>query len=159
MGIKILVATDGSVPADSAERYAIRLAKKLGASVAALYVMEHSEHPVRRFWSRVRHELMHQASVEGQEIVDKVKELGSREGVEVEAVIRKGSPAEEIVRYIYENKDIQLVVIAPRSKGLLYKLFVGSTTDALLRELGRLVPCPVIIAPCDKTAPECRMGL
>lgn len=157
MGIKILVATDGSVPADSAERYAVKLAKKLGARVVALYVVEHSEYPLRRLWSRMKHELLHQASVEGEEILEKVKELGEKEGVEVEMVTRKGSPAEEIVRYVYENRDVQLLVIAPRSKGMLYKLFVGSTTEAVVRELGKLVPCPVIITPCEKITPECRM--
>src|SRR3989304_22209 len=100
--MQILVPTDGSVAADSAERYAIKLAKKINAKVVALYVIEHSEHPLRRVWSRAKKEILHQIEVDGKEIVEKVKELGEEADVEVKGVIKKGNPAEEIVKYVYE---------------------------------------------------------
>ena len=145
--MKILVPTDGSVAARKAEGYALRLARMIGGRVIALHVVEHREDPLHRLWLRARNELLGHAQSDGVDIVEELKGLGRREGVEVEGVIRRGRPSEEILRHISENRDLDLIIIAPRRMGLLSRLLLGSTTERLVREIGKLVSCPVLITP------------
>lgn len=145
--MRILVPTDGSVAARKAEGHALRLARMIGGRVIALHVVEHREDPLRRLWLRVRNEILEHAQSDGVDIIEELKELGKREGVEVEGTIRKGHPSEEILRYISENRDLDLIIIAPRKMGLLSRLLLGSTTERLVREIGKLVSCPVLITP------------
>src|SRR3990172_5746598 len=145
--MRILVLTDGSVAARKAEGYALKLAKMVGGRVIALHVVEHREDPLHRLWLRVRNELLEHAHSDGVDIIEELKELGRKEGVEVEGTIRKGRPSEEILRYISENRDLDLIIIAPRKMGPFSRLLLGSTTERLVREIGKLVSCPVLITP------------
>lgn len=147
MGIKILVPTDGSVAARKAEGYALKLAKMIGGRAIALHVVEHREELLHRLWLSVRNELLGHAQSDGVDIIEELKEQGKMEGVEVEVVIRRGRPSEEILRYISENREIDLVIIATRRMGPFSRLLLGSTTERLVREIGKLVSCPVLITP------------
>jgi len=51
----------------------------------------------------------------------------------------EGQPYEEIVTYA-ESKDIDMIVLGVRGHGLVKTLFLGSTTDRVVRGS----PCPVL---------------
>ena len=51
----------------------------------------------------------------------------------------EGQPYEEIVTYA-ESNDIDMIVLGVRGHGLVKTLFLGSTTDRVVRRS----PCPVL---------------
>ncbi|MCS4541385.1 MAG: universal stress protein [Euryarchaeota archaeon] len=149
---KILLATDGSPSARKAEDHAIEIAKKFGSRLEALYVID------PEFSARIRshrvtvpvktnnttvpfHEYIEQALMKkGEEILGDVKEKAEKEGIRVDTKIRKGNPAEEIIR---EAEDTFCEVIVMGSKGLkgLSRAFIGSVAD----KVSRRAPCPVLV--------------
>jgi nucleotide-binding universal stress UspA family protein len=147
MSAKILVPTDGSVAASVGEREAVRLAKRMKGRVVALHVIEEREGALSRLFLGLRNELLHHRQSDGVEIIERVKEQGRREGVEVEGVIRKGRPQKEILRYLSEHPGIDLIILSPRPLGFFSRLLMGSTTKELVKEIGRLVSCPILLTP------------
>jgi nucleotide-binding universal stress UspA family protein len=148
--MKILVPTDGSWAAFAAEKYAVELCKRCGGKIVTLHVYD-PEISVETWKVKLKRELIRKMQTErdAYEIVDRVKKLGEEEGVEVESVIIKGKgrPSDEIIKYINNRGDIDLIIIAPTGKGHFFKLFLGSTTEGLLSELGRLLQVPVLVVP------------
>jgi len=148
--LKVLVPTDGSWAAYSAERYAVELCRKYGGKVIALHVYD-PELSLETWKAKLMRELLKRVQTDSDalEIVDRVKKLGEDAGIEVESVIIKGKakPSDEIIKYVRQRGDIDLIVIAPTGKSHLFKLFLGSTTEALIRELGKLLSVPVVIVP------------
>lgn len=57
------------------------------------------------------------------------------EGLEVACVVRRGAPAEEIIRYAKEH-DIGLIAISTHGRSGLGRLVFGSVADRVLRESG-----------------------
>jgi nucleotide-binding universal stress UspA family protein len=58
----------------------------------------------------------------------------------------KGRPADAILNVV-RGRDARFIVIGSHGHGAMYDMFVGSTTQAVLRR----APCPVIVVP-DKRA-------
>jgi nucleotide-binding universal stress UspA family protein len=148
--MKILVPTDGSLAALAAEEYAIQLAKKFNASIVALYVAEVAETPAQRLWAKLGKEILKRGESNEMEVLHRIKEQGEKSGITVETVIKHGRPSEEIIKYAGEEETIKMIVMAPRGKGFLHKLFLGNTTLEVIREVGKLVKIPVIITPYTK---------
>jgi len=148
--LNVLVPTDGSWAAYSAERYAVELCRRCGGKVIAVHVYD-PEISLETWKVKLMRELFKrvQTDADALEIVDRVKKLGEDAGVEVESVIIKGKakPSDEIVKFVNQRGDIDLIVIAPTGKSHLFKLFLGSTTEGLVRELGKLLRVPVLIVP------------
>jgi nucleotide-binding universal stress UspA family protein len=147
MSARILVPTDGSVAASTGEQEAVRLAKLMGGRVIALHVVERREGPFSRLLLAVRNELLYHRQSDGVDIIERVKEWGEKEGVEVEGVIRTGKPQKEILHYISEHPNLDLIILSPRPLGFLSRLLLGSTTKELVKQIGRLVSCPILITP------------
>ncbi len=148
--MNLLVPTDGSWAAYAAEKYAIELCKKYGGRVIALHVYD-PEISLETWKVKIKREILGRMQTEADalEIVDRVKKLGEEEGVEVESVILKGKgkPSDEIIKYVNQKGNIDLIIIAPTGKSHLFRLFMGSTTEALIMELGRLLKIPVLVVP------------
>jgi nucleotide-binding universal stress UspA family protein len=148
--MNILVPTDGSWAAFAAEKYAVELCRRWGGKIVAMHVYD-PEISVGTWKVKLKRELLGRMQTEGDalEIIDRVKKLGEEKGVKVEAVILKGKgrPSDEIINYVMQRRDVDLIVIAPTGKGHLFKLFMGSTTEGLMRELGRLLNVPVLVVP------------
>lgn len=58
----------------------------------------------------------------------------------VESVVRRGSPADEIVRYA-EEKGTGLIVMGSRGWGEMHAVLLGSVSERVLHS----APCPVLI--------------
>lgn len=59
----------------------------------------------------------------------------------VEPAVRRGSPADEIVRYAEEH-DVDLIVMGSRGWGEMHAVLLGSVSERVLHT----APCPVLIA-------------
>ncbi|MEJ2658429.1 MAG: universal stress protein [Desulfobacterales bacterium] len=142
---KILVGCDFSEDSDLAFQYALSLAQEFQSELHLVHVKEPA---VYAEWLKL--------SVELEEVLytklnDKIKEKLDKM-VPEEACnwclpkieILEGKPNEELIRYARENK-ISLIVLGVRGQGLVERMFVGSTTDRVIRE----APCPVL-SVCSK---------
>jgi universal stress protein A len=138
---KILVPTDFSQASREALRYACTLAGTLNASICLLHAIENEylaggymEYyaPPPEYFEQVEREA--RKNLEGM--------LTPEEQAQYKAtfVQRTGSPAREILNYIREQGDIDLVVMSTHGRGGVGRLMMGSVTDKVVRS----APCPVL---------------
>jgi nucleotide-binding universal stress UspA family protein len=137
---KILIATDGSEHSEEAEKHGLMMAKRSGASVTALYVVEgiHSSASISSPPSLLLEEQMEQLREEGKNIVGEVAQKGKEMGVEVTPVIAEGHPANQIIEHA---KDHDLVVMGTLGRSGFSHLLVGSVAEKVVR----YAPVPVLV--------------
>lgn len=137
---KILVGCDFSPDSGQAFKHALSLAQEFQAELHLAHVIEPPTQPG----------LNQGDTPVSEEIQQDYRDLLSRklkEMVPVEArnwctpktSLPAGQPYEEIVSYA-ESKDIDMIVLGVRGQGLVKTLFLGSTTDRVVRRS----PCPVL---------------
>jgi len=111
---KILIATDGSMHSEFASHEAIDIAKRSGSALIVLSVARKDENlPTAK------------------ECVDIVKRVAEKEGIAVEALIRKGVPHEVIVNTA-AHEDVGLIVVGSHGRTGITKLLMGSVTERVI---------------------------
>ena len=134
---KILVATDGSANSLAAAEEAIKIARSMGSSVYAVYVVDTS---VLNSASLGEGESFIYSSLkdEGTKAVDQIKSMAS--GVRVETQVIEGKPASAITDFASKN-GIDLIVVGSQGKSKIEALLLGSVADRVLRTAA----CPVLV--------------
>ena len=129
---KILIATDGSPHSEEAEKHGLTMAKRSGASVTALYVVEgiHSPKTIGSPPSLLLDEQIEALKEEARQIVEKVAEEGKKMGVEVTPLVVEGHPAHEIIEHA---KDYDLVVVGTLGRSGVSHLLLGSVAEKVVR--------------------------
>ncbi len=129
---KIAVTTDLSGNSFSAVRYANKIAKGCDAKVYLIHVLSDIGTTIGYIpsISLIDIENNMRESVLKQLEHLKLRELG--DASDVETVILKGNPANEIIEFVDKN-DIDLVVIATTGKHGLEKLLLGSVAEKVIR--------------------------
>lgn len=137
---KILVGCDFSPDSSQALKHALSLAQEFEAELHLAHVIEPPIQP----------ESIGESSSVSEEIqqdyrallIRKLKEMVPAEAsfwCTPQTDLLEGQPYEEIVAYA-ESKDIDMIVLGVRGHGLVKTLFLGSTTDRVVRKS----PCPVL---------------
>ncbi len=137
---KILVGCDFSPDSGQALKHALSLAQEFQAELHLAYVIEpptqtvlHKEvPPVSEDIRQDYHDFL----------IRKLREMvppEARYWCTPQTGLLEGQPYEEIVTYA-ETKDIDMIVLGVRGHGLVKTLFLGSTTDRVIRKS----PCPVL---------------
>jgi len=137
---KILVGCDFSPDSSQAFKHALSLAQEFEAELHLVHVIEPPTQPG----------LIGESSSVSEEIqqdyrallIRKLKEMVPAEAsfwCTPQTDLLEGQPYEEIVAYA-ESKDIDMIVLGVRGHGLVKTLFLGSTTDRVVRKS----PCPVL---------------
>lgn len=107
---KFLVVVDETPECDKAAYFAARRAMRIGANVVMLAVIPP---PDFQGWLGVGDVMQAEAEEEARQRLDAVgARIRSVAGLDPEAVVRTGTPAEEIVTLIDEDEDISLLVLA-----------------------------------------------
>ncbi|KYK31294.1 MAG: hypothetical protein AYK19_17050 [Theionarchaea archaeon DG-70-1] len=137
---KILIATDGSDHSEEAEKHGLAVAKRSGASVTALYVVEgtHAPRSISSPASLLLDEQVEALKEEGEKIVDKVVDKGREMGVDVTPMVLEGHPAHEIIEHA---KEYDLVVVGTLGRGGFSHLLLGSVAEKVVRH----APVPVLV--------------
>ncbi len=133
----ILVPTDGSEYTKAAVRKAMELAKLSGGKVTALYVLDQTiltNMPMDTAVMNVYNTL----EKEGKEAVDFVRDLGAQEGVEVEVLIKEGTPVKVILD---ESANYDVIVMGTLGRTGMSKLLMGSVAERVVRAS----QCPVLV--------------
>jgi nucleotide-binding universal stress UspA family protein len=126
----ILVPTDGSAGTDDTLTHALDIAKRRGARVHALSVVDR-----RVYLSADRDqqdEILESLTQSAQEAVDAVDTRATAEDVAVTTAVRDGVPHTEILRYA-DEAGVDLVVIGTHGRTGRDKLVnMGSVTERVV---------------------------
>jgi nucleotide-binding universal stress UspA family protein len=128
--VRILVAVDGSDPAQRAARRAFALASRLGESVTLVHALPAP--PVFSEPTIVMNvaELERQVYASGKAVLDKLSAEGRALGVQVDEAILSGSAAEAIAEAAQPD-DVDFVVVGSRGRTLVGSMLLGGTSHRL----------------------------
>jgi nucleotide-binding universal stress UspA family protein len=136
---KILVTTDGSETALKASRYAIDMAKKLGASIIILSVIDNRSlqgyytAPPEATAMNIRETMEDFLREAAKRDVARVKKLCEKKGVSCRPIISTGHPAEEIIKEAERSKS-NLIILGSHGKSALAAVFLGSVTYGVIHK-------------------------
>lgn len=130
----ILVATDGSGPANRAVTHALEQAERADAELHAIFVVDTSRYaePALSSAELATDELEDW----GQEQLDEILERA--ENLDIEAITRccHGKPHVEIINYA-DSVDADLVVLGYQGHSHTETNSIGSVTDRVVQNVGR----------------------
>jgi nucleotide-binding universal stress UspA family protein len=137
---KILVGCDFSPDSDLAFQHALSLAQEFEASLHLVHVIEPSVYkdlskPDNTIGEEIQQGLRNRLT---EKLIGMVPEE-ARNWCAPTTRILEGQPYEELGRYA-KTEDVDMIVLGVRGHGLVKTLFLGSTTDRVVRQ----APCPVL---------------
>ena len=137
---KILVGCDFSPDSSQALNHALSLAQEFEAELHLANVIEPPAQPnlLTEKTSAIDKIQDDYRSLLTQKLKDMVPEE-ARNWCTPQTKLLEGQPYEELARYA-ESNDIDMIVMGIRGHGLVKTLFLGSTTDRVVRR----APCPVL---------------
>ena len=129
---RILIATDGSDKSMKAAEEGMELAKALGAQVIALNVINEVviASAVRQLGSD-RKEVEERLKVAGEKAVDNIKAMGTKMGVNVDAIVTIGAPANTVID-MAGAEQADLIVMGSHGESGASKLLIGSVVQKVL---------------------------
>ena len=137
MSTRILVATDGGAPATRAVEVAVDLARRLGAQLGLVHVVDESRAFVPDL-AVLDEVIMAELRRKGLAALDRAY-TSIRSTVKVERFLVDGDPGDAIIATA-RRWGADLIVIGSDSRGRLAHFLLGSTADAVIRK----APCPVV---------------
>lgn len=136
---KILFPTDFSEPSEEAKLYAISFAKGFGATLYVLTVSQPLNINLSSADPVILYDLDARLESGARENLEHLKEELTREGVQVQTALRRGTPYLEIVKFAEEN-NIDLIIMGTHGWSGFDHIILGSTTEKVVRK----APCPVL---------------
>lgn len=139
----ILLPTDFSECGNYARSYASSLARKFGASIIAVHVIEPMVPTVG--YSGMTEplpiaDIADQLETSAERELPKIAEYEDCAGLDIEEVIVHGEAAAEIVR-VAKEKSVDLIVLSSHGRTGLGRILFGSTAEAVVRHAS----CPVLV--------------
>ena len=133
----ILVPTDGSEYTKMAIDKAVELAKAVGGSITAIYVIDHTVFGNIPMDSSVTsvYDMMEK---EGREATAYVRQLCEQNGIESKEMIVEGAPVKAIVS---ASSDFDVIVMGTLGRTGFAKLMMGSVAERVVR----YAKCPVMV--------------
>ncbi len=146
---KILVPTDGSEIAEKAARYAVDLAKQVGASVIVLSVVDKPTAVTQAFpIFEAAPETIRSIEIglrkAAENYVENIKSLCDKNGVHGWTVIREGHIVDEIAKEIEKDRP-NLIIMGSRGRSALKAAVLGSVTTGVIHKQSE-VPVLVVSA-------------
>lgn len=125
----ILLATDGKEHSAKAVRYAFDQAKDHKATLFVVFVVspkadEDKERVIRQ----------------GLDELDRLKEMASKEGVEIKTMLEAGSPYDTILK-VSERVSANEIVVGTSGKTVIDRVLIGSVSEYIVRN----AKCTVIV--------------
>jgi nucleotide-binding universal stress UspA family protein len=135
----ILVPVDFSAGSKRALGYAIRLAGTFGASLHVIHVLDDSL-ALAGYLETYAGNYMERAEGQAAAELEDLLTPEQKARYSPALVVRIGRPAIEILAYLAEHQEIDLVVMATAGRGRVARFMMGSVTDKVVRA----APCPVL---------------
>lgn len=143
---KILIPTDGSEYSEKAGEYAIWIANQSFSQIMVLNVIDTSylrSIPQKDLELSLEDQFKAEGNMAVQKFSKKLEESecnGKCKNILFNTLIKKGKPADEILKTIKEE-EIDLVVMGASGKHGLNRLYPGSVTESVVRSAS----CPVLV--------------
>lgn len=125
---RILVAVDGSEPANAAFDHALDVAADCGADVRALYVANTNRDSVTTVGNNVRDAL----EEEGDEVIEAARERAAARDVSFTGEVVQGEPGDAILSAA-EEREADLVALGTSGKGAIRRFLLGSVAEHVVR--------------------------
>jgi nucleotide-binding universal stress UspA family protein len=139
---RILFPTDGSEGTESALDHALDHARKYGATLHVLYVIEET-YPVVEAGPA---DVLNALRAEGERVLDEVGSRARNAGVEsVQTTLIGGSPYRQILQYVDEH-DVDLIVMGTHGRRGMDRYLLGSVAEKVVRT----ADCPVLTVRADE---------
>jgi len=128
--IEVLLATDGSESAKKAEIAALKITKSYNIRMAALFV------------ANVPSTTEQNETIKyGEKVLDEVVFNGKEMGVEVQKILKLGSPAEAIL-HVAKTLKVHTIVVGSEGKKGVKRVLLGSVAENIVRN----AQCTVLVA-------------
>ncbi len=139
---RILVALDGSEYSLKALGFAIDLAKKYQSQLVLVHVVMRQIYAINPPEAGILAgtAIVRELEAEGKAILAKGEETVKAQGLLVEARMRQGVPAEELLRAAVDEK-VDLIVLGSRGLSQVRAFLLGSVSD----KVSHHAKCPVLI--------------
>lgn len=132
----VLLATDFSLAAENALRYAGELARRSKAKLFAVHVQEPPNYALPPESWRSKGE---PSEIQARELKKRIANAFPE--IESDVVIAEGTPWRTVAT-LAQDKEIDLIVLGTRGRTGVEKFLLGSQAEEILRH----APCPVLIA-------------
>lgn len=131
---KILLAVDGSESCNKAVAETNDLAQKLGAEVTVLTVVEGYVTPELYSQSDAEKVVAKQKNMvkNGEKVVDSCVNIFNNKSLQINKMVKKGSPA-EVICQTAEAEGYDLIVVADKGQNAIRRFLLGSTTEKVVR--------------------------
>jgi nucleotide-binding universal stress UspA family protein len=147
----ILLATDGSSTAADAATTAIELATALDAPLLIVSAWDVAYEPIGVGFGPVLPDIDRIGHEQAQKIVDKAAAAATEAGLEVDTIIRRGRPSEQICA-IADEHDPYMIVLGSHGWGAVRRTLFGSVSTGVLHHARQ--PVLVVRAVADDGATE-----
>lgn len=137
----VLVPVDGSGRDDDAVNRALEIARRFGAAVHVLHVVDVETGPAgldRTQRERVRRPL----EKRGRRATARIAERAAELGVDATRAVREGTPARTILEYA-DERDVELIVVGTHGRTGPDRVRLGSTTERVITR----TDSPVLAVP------------
>ncbi|HMB50813.1 MAG TPA: universal stress protein [Natronoarchaeum rubrum] len=138
---RILVAVDGSEPANAAFDHALDVAADCDAEVRALYVADTNRDSVTTVGTNVRDAL----EAEGEDVIEGARERAAVRDVDFEGEVVQGEPGESILEAA-DVRDADLVAMGTSGKGGIRRFLLCSVAEHVVRR----AEVPVLTVRADE---------
>lgn len=127
----ILLATDGSPTANNATETAIDYAKAFDAPLLVVSIWDVSYEPIGIAYGPVIPDLDHVGHAQAQKVAEAAAAKAQAAGVGCEAVIRRGTPVQQICA-IADEYEPMLIVVGSHGWGPFKRALFGSVSTGVL---------------------------
>lgn len=130
---KILVPTDFSECAMTAEKIGLNLAQKCNAQIQFLHLAEtpvnwlHLQEEMQNLYPQVRESTSH-----AEDRLDRLMEIAQSRNVKASKVVKFGSIYEGITNYV-KDSDVDFIIMGSHGSSGFKELFLGSNTQKIVR--------------------------
>lgn len=128
---RIMIAIDGSEPADKAFNKAINLAKKNNAELFIVHILDTR---VFQYFTSVDETMLNETSEAAEEtLIDYARRAKEAELSHVTPIIQHGLPKTLIASEIPTEYDIDLIILGATGLNAVERLLVGSVSEYVVR--------------------------
>ena len=128
---EVMIPTDGSDAASIAIDHGIEIAKRAGARVHAVNIIDSGAITLTPGYSAPP-ELLERFEAEGERATEAIAENAADAGLDATTSVREGLPASDLLAYADEN-DIDLITMGTTGRTGLNRYLLGSTAERVIR--------------------------
>jgi nucleotide-binding universal stress UspA family protein len=129
----------------------------MGLELTALRVID-----IERYtydWEESRSDISGELEIHAQRVLNEIKEMADAAGVAIKLEVRQGDSSREIIRFAQDDPGMTMIILGATGRRRLGRQLIGSTAERVVRQVGRDLPCAVVIAPSTFTNEAARLEL